>query len=122
MKQTNMCIHLEGIKIYAYHGVAMQERVVGNMFTVDLKLWCDFGEASRTDNLEYTVNYGEVFEAVKDEMRQPSQLLEAAAARIGSRLLNDFPQISKLHIRLSKTNPPMGADIASTGVSFDCER
>ncbi|CDC00325.1 dihydroneopterin aldolase [Bacteroides sp. CAG:443] len=117
MKPTaNMYIHLKGLKLYAYHGVLPQENQVGAEYTIDLRLKTDFTQAAETDRLEGTVNYAEVFNAVKKEMEIPSQLLEHVAWRIARRLLDDFPTISKVDIALYKQNPPMGADCSRVGV------
>lgn len=117
MKPTaNMYIHLKGLKLYAYHGVLPQENQVGAEYTIDLRLKTDFTQAAKTDRLEGTVNYAEVFNAVKKEMEIPSQLLEHVAWRIARRLLDDFPTISKVDIALYKQNPPMGADCSQVGV------
>lgn len=111
-----MYIHLKGLKLYAYHGVLPQENQVGAEYTIDLRLKTDFTQAAETDRLEGTVNYAEVFNAVKKEMEIPSQLLEHVAWRIARRLLDDFPTISEVDIALYKQNPPMRADCSLVGV------
>ena len=111
-----MYIHLKGLKLYAYHGVLPQENQVGAEYTIDLRLKTDFTQAAETDRLGGTVNYAEVFNAVKKEMEIPSQLLEHVAWRIARRLLDDFPTISEVDIALYKQNPPMGADCSQVGV------
>lgn len=113
-----MYIHLKGLKLYAFHGVLPQENRVGAEYTVNLRLKTDFSRAAQTDSLEGTVNYAEVFEAVKQEMKISSQLLEHVAYRIANRLLHDFPTIEKVDIELYKQNPPMGADCEQVGISL----
>ena len=85
-----MYIHLKGLKIFAFHGVLPQENKVGAEYTLNLRLKTDFSQASQTDDLNYTINYAEVFEAVKEEMKIPSQLLEHVIQRIAERLFHDF--------------------------------
>lgn len=111
-----MYIHLNGLKIYAFHGVLPQENKVGVEFTLNLRLKTDFSRASQTDDLNYTLNYAEVFQAVKEEMKIPSQLLEHVVQRIAERLFRDFPTLTEVKIALFKQNPPMGADCKETGV------
>lgn len=111
-----MYIHLKGLRLYAYHGVLPQENRVGAQYTIDLRLKTDFTLAAETDRLEGTINYADVFNAVKEEMRIPSQLLEHVAWRIAQRLLDDFQTISEINIALYKQNPPMGADCSQVGV------
>lgn len=118
MKTDHMCVLLEGLTFYAYHGVLPQETKVGNEFTVDLRLYVDFERASRSDELDGTVNYAEVFQTVKEEMNRPSRLLEHVCGRIGRRLLADFQLIEVAEVRLCKRNPPMGADVRRVGVEM----
>lgn len=113
-----MYIHLKGLKIYAFHGVLPQENRVGAEYTVNLRLKTDFSWAAQTDCLEGTINYAEVFEAVKQEMQISSQLLEHVAYRIANRLLHDFPAIEEVDVELYKQNPPMGADCEQVGISL----
>ncbi len=115
-------IILNGIRLYAYHGVGEQETLVGNEFTIDLRLKIDVTRAAETDNVEDTVSYADVFTAIKDEMNHPSKLLEHVANRIVHRLLEDFPAIEEVELRLLKRNPPMGADIESAGIEMHCVR
>lgn len=112
-----MQIRLKGLQIYAYHGVLPQERETGSYFYINICLTTDFTEAAITDNLEKTISYADVFEAIKDEMNIPSLLLENVCERIGNRLFNDFPTINEIDIELTKENPPMGAFAQSIGVS-----
>lgn len=111
-----MYIYLEGVKFFARHGVAPQERTVGAYFTVDLKLKTNFTHAALTDELAGTVSYADVYTAVKEEMQTPSKLLEHVCTHIAQRLFRDFPAIDEMNIRLSKENPPMGADCKNVGI------
>lgn len=111
-----MYIYLNGLKIYAFHGVLPQENKVGAEYTLNLRLKTDFSQASQTDDLTYTINYADVFHAVKEEMQIPSQLLEHVIQRIAQRLFNNFPTLMEIKIALFKQNPPMGADCREIGV------
>lgn len=120
--QNQMYIFLDKVKLFARHGVAEQETVVGSMFIIDLKLKVDFSRALISDKLEYTVSYADVYETVKEEMEIPSKLLEHVAGRITRRLFNQFSEIERIELRLTKQNPPMGADSDGAGVILVCER
>ena len=115
-------ILLENIRFFAYHGVAPQETTVGNEFVVSLRLKTDIARAMESDDVADTVNYAEIHQAVKEEMDIPSKLLEHVAGRIVRRLFNDFPTIERIDLKLSKRNPPMGADIETAGVEVHIER
>lgn len=122
MTTTSSHIFLENVRFYAYHGVAPQETLVGNEFTISLQLKVDFGRAAETDEVTDTVSYADVYEVLKEEMAVPSKLLEHVCGRIVRRLFHDFSEIEEVSIRLGKRNPPMGADIDTAGVEMVCKK
>ena len=111
-----MNIILNEMKFYSYHGVMPQENTVGAEYKVSLNIETDFNEAAMTDNLDGTINYAEIHEAVKKEMSVPSKLLEHLAYRISKRLFDDFTAIKSIEITIFKENPPMGADCKEVGI------
>ena len=115
-------IFLDTLRFYAYHGVCPQEKVVGHEYTVSLRLKVDISKAMNSDSVDDTVNYAEVFQAVKEEMEIASQLLEHVAGRIVNAIFRKFPTVEAVELKLSKRNPPMGADMACAGVELQVER
>ncbi len=122
MKINNSYILLKEIRCYAYHGVAPQENLIGNEYIIDLKLKVNISKAAQTDEVADTVNYAEVHQVIMTEMAVPSKLLEHAGGRIVEKLFQQFPTIEEIELRLSKRNPPMGADIESAGIELHCSR
>lgn len=116
MKLMSSKIYLRNVRFHAFHGVLPQERIVGNDYLVNLVLDYDFSSAMKTDDLQGTLNYAEVYQKVREEMAVPSKLLEHVAGRIAHRLFSDFPEIQKLQLSITKVNPPMGADSDGAGV------
>ncbi len=104
-------IQLENIEIYAHHGVFAQETSVGNTFIINLKIKADILDATESDNLEDTLNYGEIYHVVKKEMDIPSKLLEHVGGRIIKSLKASFPSIEEIELKISKRNPPIGGQI-----------
>ena len=100
-------IELEGMEFKAYHGCLEQEKVRGNSFTVDFRGEMDLYAAAETDNLNDTVNYGEIYEIVAEEMSIPSELLENVAGRIVKAIESRFPQFVSFSVRVSKKRPPV---------------
>lgn len=116
MKLMSSKIYLRNVRFHAFHGVLPQEGIVGNDYLVNLVLDYDFSSAMKTDGLQGTLNYAEVYQKVREEMAVPSKLLEHVAGRIAHRLFSDFPEIQKLQLSITKVNPPMGADSDGAGV------
>ena len=100
-------IDLEGMEFKAYHGCLEQEKVRGNLFTVDFRGDMDLSAAAASDNLNHTVNYGEIYDIVADEMSIPSELLENVAGRIVKAIEKRFPQFVSFSVRVSKKRPPV---------------
>ena len=116
MKLMSSKIYLRNVRFHAFHGVLPQEGIVGNDYLVNVVLDYDFSSALKTDDLQGTLNYAEVYQKVREEMAVPSKLLEHVAGRIAHRLFSDFREIQKLQLSITKVNPPMGADSDGAGV------
>lgn len=104
-------ISLKEMKFHAYHGYFDFEKEQGNTFFVNLSMEVDTSKAEKSDALEDTLNYQEVYDVVKHEMETPSDLIEHVIRRIYDALLEKFPQIEHLEVELSKMNPPLGGDV-----------
>ena len=100
-------IELEGMEFKAYHGCLEQEKIRGNVFIVDFKGSLDLSAAAESDNLNDTLNYGEIYEIVAEEMSIPSELLENVAGRIMKAIEAKFPELVSFSIRVSKRRPPV---------------
>lgn len=115
MKTT---IEIDNIQFYAYHGVLEQERVVGNRFSVSVRLEADVMEATQTDELSATISYADVCAVVSREMQIPSQLLEHVCGRIYRALHAAFPSILRLQVSVYKYNPPGCGETERAGVTI----
>ena len=111
-------IAIEGMEFLSYHGHFEEESVIGTRFLVDLYLETDTSVAEESDNLKDTVNYQEVYLAVKDEMKTPSHLIEHVARRILNRIKNDFGSVEQARIKLQKMNPPLGGQMESVSITL----
>lgn len=118
MKLEKSTIFLKNLRFHAYHGVMEQERVVGNDYVVNVRMEVPVDEALKSDRVEDTVSYAEVFEIVRREMAVPSQLIEHVAGRMAHALEEVFPQTESVTITIIKVNPPMGADSDGAGVEL----
>ncbi|MCK5782299.1 MAG: dihydroneopterin aldolase [Flavobacteriales bacterium] len=115
-------ILIENIKIYAFHGCLKEENKIGSDYLIDLEVDLDYSKASKNDDLNFTVSYADINIVVHEEMAIVSCLLEHVAQRIMDRVLNDFPKIKKVKIKLSKINPPMGGDVEKVSVLLKQKR
>lgn len=118
MRLKDSYIYLLGLRFHASHGVAAQERLTGNDFEVDLRLRTDLSKAMTSDDVNDTINYAEAYALTREEMQTPSALIEHVAYRIARRLFLRWPELQAIDIRLTKLNPPMGADSRGAGVEL----
>ena len=96
-----------------------QERAVGADFLVSVEAECANELSTQTDELTDTVSYADIAEVVKQEMNIPSRLLEHVAGRIGRRLIDDFPTLSSVNVRITKLAPPItGLQCEGAGVEL----
>ncbi len=114
-------IRLEGMVFYGHHGVAPAEREVGQRFVVDLEVERDLSVAGASDNLEDTVNYTQIYRAVKEIVEGPSHnLLESLAHDIARRVLEQLP-MEAVRVGVKKPNPPIKGAVLS-GASVEIYR
>lgn len=108
-------ISINGLRLLAHHGVAEQERRVGNEFELNICLDVPASDrAMESDLLDDTLNYARVVEIVRDEMARPSALIEAVAGRIRQRLDAEFPgMIAGGEITVAKLAPPIPVQLSS---------
>ncbi|WP_417430492.1 dihydroneopterin aldolase [Halpernia sp.] len=112
-------ILFENLKIYAYHGVLPEEKILGTYYILNVEIHADLSKAKESDDLKDTINYAEVNDILHSEMAIPSQLLEHVCGRIIKKIKNNFPQITFIKVKLTKTNPPMKGEMG--GVSVEME-
>ena len=118
MRITSSYISLRNVRFHAFHGVMPQERKVGADFLVNLRVGYPLEQAMQSDEVSDTLNYAALYEVVKAEMMQPSNLLEHVAGRIADAVVKRFPQVTSIDLDLTKQNPPMGADCDGAGVEI----
>jgi dihydroneopterin aldolase len=112
-------IEIEGMEFYAFHGHFEVEKVAGNRFLVNLLIEADCSKAALSDRLEDALDYQKAYRAVQQEMALPSDLLEHVAHRIIQRVKGEFPEASKVTVKVSKMNPPMGGQIERVSVTLE---
>ena len=111
-------IELEEMRFWAYHGCLESEKKGGNLFLVDFHGELDMRKAAQSDSLDDTVNYGEIYELVKQEMEIPSDLLEHVVGRIIRAIAERFPEFVRFSVRVSKRKPPVGGYVQWSRVTL----
>ena len=100
-------LFLTGMKFYAYHGCFEEEQVVGTHFMLDVALTYDAEAAVADDDVEKSVNYPLVYKTIQRVMDEPKHLIETVADSIIREVKRDFPQVTRVTVKLCKLNPPL---------------
>lgn len=107
------CILLEGLTFYGYHGVKDAEAELGQPFVVDLTLWLPLQAAALSDDLDRTVDYGDVYRTVQGVVEgERCRLLEAVAERVAAAVLARYP-VERVRVRLNKPQAPLRGAVFS---------
>ena len=115
---TSAAISVKGLRVYARHGVDPQETLVGNTFTVDVTIRIPIPAAVETDDVADTINYASIIEIIKDEMSQPSKLIEHVAGRIQHSICSAYPQVCGGEVTVAKLRPPVTAELDSASFTL----
>jgi dihydroneopterin aldolase len=116
-------IRLTGIYGYGYHGVLDHERENGQDFYVDLTLLLDLSIASRSDNLEDTIDYSAASDLVVSAIQGPPySLLEGLGGHIADQLLAVFPLLEKVQVTVHKPQAPITAKLEDIAVTVQRNR
>ncbi len=116
MKATRL-IRLNNILIHAFHGAIPTENVVGADYIVNVEVKADWGDAAKNDDLTKTINYAEINDIVREEMKKQRILIETVAESIVDRILQTFSLVEEAEVSVAKLNPPMTGEIESAEVS-----
>ncbi len=107
-KSSEDVIRLHNAVFYAYHGVLSDEQTLGGKFEVDVDLHVDLARGARTDDLQLTVNYERVYDAIKQlVLGKKYMLIEALAETIADGLLSEFRKVQKVVVRVRKPSAPV---------------
>ena len=110
-------IFIKGLVIHARHGVMDHETEVGQRFVIDLELYSDLTEASRSDQLADTVSYANVVTTAVAAFKNTNyKLLERAAGAVADAILAAFPRIRSVKVTVHKPHAPIAAIFEDVGV------
>ena len=116
-------ILIEGLEVFANHGVYPAENELGQKFVVSATLYTSLAHAGTTDDLDASINYGEVCHTIDAYLRTHTfKLIEAAAEATAQRLLADYPALIAVRLRIAKPWAPIGLPLSSVAVEIERTR
>jgi dihydroneopterin aldolase len=99
-------VALLNMRFEGRHGVLDFEQTTAQPFEVDAELYLDLGPAGRSDDIELTIDYREVFRICREVVEGPGfRLIEAVAETIAGRILAEFEAVglSEVVVRVRKS-------------------
>jgi dihydroneopterin aldolase len=109
-------IEVTGLSLYTRHGVTDAERELGQRLVFDVAFELDECDATVTDRVEDTVDYGEVCEQVALAAQERSyRTLERLCTAVADRLIDRFGAES-VRVKASKPEPPIPLPVDEVSV------
>ncbi len=115
-RHTEVTIEVSGLSLYTHHGVSAAEREIGQRLVLDIRLEVGECDATVTDMVEDTVDYGEVCNVVALVAQQRSyKTLERLCSAIADRLLDDY-EAEEVWVKAAKPEPPIALAVQEVSV------
>ncbi len=113
MGEAYFNIKLRDVRFHGHIGVFPQERLVGNDFKVNLSVKYK-ASCFKTEDLDTSISYAEIYEIVKARIGQESLLLETVAKEITEEISARWEIVEEISTEIVKLYPPI------TGIDGEC--
>lgn len=117
-----MDILIEGLEVYGHHGVAPEEKVLGQRFYFDVRLTREECPASLTDRVEDAVDYTEVIDLITEVATTKTyNLIERLARVTAEEILKKYP-VDEVWVHVVKPHPPIAASLTGVSAAIELQR
>ncbi len=114
---------IEALELHAYHGWHRHEGEFGQPFLIDLGLETDISQAAASDNLADTLDYDALVTTTRRLFVDTRyKLVEAAVAALARGILDEFPAVRSVDLRVRKLKPPIAERLAAVGIHLRLTR
>jgi 7,8-dihydroneopterin aldolase/epimerase/oxygenase len=109
-------IEVSGLSLYTRHGVSNAERELGQRLVFDVVFELDECDATVTDRVEDTIDYGDVCEQIALAAQERSyKTLERLCAAVADRMIDRFGAES-VRVKAAKPEPPIALPVDEVSV------
>jgi 7,8-dihydroneopterin aldolase/epimerase/oxygenase len=109
-------IEISGLSLYTRHGVSEAERELGQRLVFDVVFELDECDATATDRVEDTIDYGKVCEQVALAAQERSyKTLERLCTAVADRMIDRFGAES-VRVKAAKPEPPIALPVDEVSV------
>ena len=123
MPKSLIKLSLTNLQFYSYHGVKAEEQSLGGRYQVDADIWYNPMSAVISDDVSKAVNYEEIVFSINELVSGDSyNLIETLCFEIAQEILEKFPLIEKVTVRLRKLSVPLKHIIDHVEVEHTMQR
>jgi dihydroneopterin aldolase len=109
-------IEISGLSLYTRHGVSDAERELGQRLVFDVVFELDECDATVTDRVEDTIDYGDVCEQIALAAQERSyKTLERLCTAVADRMIDRFGAES-VRVKAAKPEPPIALPVDEVSV------
>ena len=114
--EPEVTIEISGLSLFTHVGVSAAEREVGQRLLLDLRIDVGDCDATVTDRIEDTIDYGQVCESANLVAQQRTyRTLERLCAAIADRLLEQY-KAHAVWVKAAKPEPPLPLPVTEVSV------
>jgi dihydroneopterin aldolase len=114
--EPEVTIEISGLSLFTHVGATAAEREVGQRLILDIRLEVGDCDATITDRIEDTVDYGQVCDTANLVAQQRSyKTLERLCTAVADRLLEHF-EVQAVWVKAAKPEPPLAFPLSEVSV------
>ena len=112
-------ISIEKLVVYGNHGVYAEENTLGQKFVVSIVMYTNTRKAGITDDLDCSINYGEVSQYIKCYFENNIfKLIEKVAEKLAEKLLLKYSLLEKVDVKIEKPWAPIHVPVDTVSVEI----
>ncbi len=113
-------IIIEGLEVYCKHGVFPEENKLGQKFVVNAVLYTETRKAGLFDELDKSIDYGQVCHFITEFMKNNTyKLIEAVAENLAKQMLLTIASLKEVELEIKKPWAPVGLPLDSVSVKIN---
>jgi dihydroneopterin aldolase len=118
VSEPAVTIEITGLSLYTHHGVEASEREVGQRLIFDLSFEVGECDATVTDRVEDTIDYGDVCQQVALAAQERSyKTLERLCSAVADRMIERYGA-EAVTVRATKPEPPIPLPVEEVSVEI----
>ncbi len=112
-------VRVTDLRLSTRVGVPDEERAQPQVVLVSFEVFCDLQQASTSDDLAHTIDYGTLVpEVAKLVERADTKLLERLAGDVAA-LIERFDGVSGVTVEIAKESPPLDEEVGRVSVRIE---